>query len=68
MALASFGKPTFLDQLRELVVIQDDGRYEIDPLELEKRFGPKRRRGGPMEAWALRSRSFVASTPGRARD
>ncbi len=51
MALASFGKPTFLDQLRELVVIQDDGRYEIRPLELEKRFGPKRRRGGPMEAW-----------------
>jgi carbamoyltransferase len=49
MALASFGKPTFLPQLRKLVHVLDGGQYEIAPLELEKWFGPRRRRGGPME-------------------
>lgn len=51
MALASFGKPRFLDQLRQLIRIQGNGQYEIAPLELAKRFGPQRRRGGPMEQW-----------------
>ncbi len=51
MALASFGEPTFVDQLRSLIELGDDGQYRIASLDLARRFGPKRRRGGPTEAW-----------------
>ncbi len=51
MALASFGQPTYLDQLRDMIRIGKDGQYTIEPLQLESRFGPRRRRGGPMEQW-----------------
>lgn len=51
MALASFGKPTYLSELRSLLHFGNDGSYEIKPLELSQRFGPRRRRGGPMEQW-----------------
>ncbi len=51
MALASFGQPNFVEQLSELIEILDNGQYRIAPLELSRRFGPKRRRGGPMEKW-----------------
>lgn len=49
MALASFGRPRYLDLFRELVRRGDGGRYTIAPLELAERFGPRRERGGPME-------------------
>lgn len=51
MALASFGQPTYLDEFREIVQVSDKGKYTIAPLNLEKRFGPRRRRGGPVEQW-----------------
>ncbi|MBF6599558.1 MAG: carbamoyltransferase [Dehalococcoidia bacterium] len=49
MALASFGEPTYLDEFRSLVRVGCDGQYAIAPLCLERRFGPRRARGGPIE-------------------
>lgn len=49
MALASYGKPTFLREFRDLIRLRDRGDYEIAPLALAERFGPARMRGGPTE-------------------
>jgi len=49
MALASFGKPEFVRELREIVHVLPRGRYVIDPVNLAERFGPARKRGGPLE-------------------
>jgi carbamoyltransferase len=49
MALASFGKPRFLPEFRDLVRLGKAGDYMIGPLRLEERFGPPRERGGPIE-------------------
>jgi carbamoyltransferase len=49
MALASFGKPTYLNEFRSLIHLGSDGSYTIDPLRLEERFGPARFKGGPLE-------------------
>jgi carbamoyltransferase len=49
MALASFGKPAYLDEFRDIVRLGDEGRYTIRALCLEQRFGPRRERGGPLE-------------------
>jgi carbamoyltransferase len=48
MALASYGKPRHLAEFREIVRLGAEGQYTIGPLELEQRFGPARRRGGPL--------------------
>ncbi|RIV17784.1 carbamoyltransferase [Fibrisoma montanum] len=50
MALASFGKPTYVDYFRSLIRISEDGQYTIAPLKLEETFGPARDKGGPLEA------------------
>jgi carbamoyltransferase len=49
MALASFGKPRYVAEFREIVQLGAEGQYTIGPLDLEGRFGPRRRRGGPLE-------------------
>ncbi|HZS02961.1 MAG TPA: carbamoyltransferase C-terminal domain-containing protein [Chloroflexota bacterium] len=49
MALASFGEPRYADELRALVQVGEAGQYTVAPLELERRFGPPRARGGPTE-------------------
>ncbi len=49
MALASFGKPTYLDEFREIIQMRSNGQYTIAPLRLEERFGPRRFKGGPLE-------------------
>ena len=49
MALASFGKPRYLTEFREIIQPGPDGQYTIQPPRLEERFGPPRTRGGPME-------------------
>jgi carbamoyltransferase len=49
MALASFGKPEYVDQLRTLVHVVGEGRYVTAPLRLDEWFGPPRVRGGPLE-------------------
>jgi carbamoyltransferase len=49
MALASFGKPVFLKEFREIIRLGEEGQYTIAPRQLEERFGPARQRGGPLE-------------------
>jgi carbamoyltransferase len=48
MALASFGKPAYVDQFREIVKYRHDGSYTVDAPRLVERFGPPRERGGPL--------------------
>ena len=49
MALASYGKPTYLDAFREILRAGDKGRFEVEALELTQRFGAPRMRGAPLE-------------------
>ncbi|HLW68445.1 MAG TPA: carbamoyltransferase C-terminal domain-containing protein [Gemmataceae bacterium] len=49
MALASFGKPGFVREFRDIVRLEANGQYRIDPLELEQRFGPPRLKSGQLE-------------------
>ncbi len=49
MALASFGKPRYLSDFREIIHVGADGQYTIEEPRLEERFGPPRRRGEPLE-------------------
>jgi carbamoyltransferase len=50
MALASYGKPRYLDEFRDIIRYGSDGQYTIaQPLRLEERFCPSRLRGGPYE-------------------
>jgi carbamoyltransferase len=49
MALASFGKPRFVADFREIVQLGSDGQYTIQTPHLEERFGPARIKGGPLE-------------------
>jgi carbamoyltransferase len=49
MALASFGKPRYVADFREVVQLGSDGQYTIQPPRLEERFGPARIKGGPLE-------------------
>ncbi len=44
MALASYGKPVYLDEFRSMIHVNDDGTYTIDDYRLEERFGKKRLR------------------------
>ncbi len=50
MALASFGKPKYVDYFRSLIQLGKDGQYTIAPLRLADQFGPARTKGGPLEA------------------
>jgi carbamoyltransferase len=49
MALASFGKPEYVETLRTRVRVLGKGSYVVDPLNLHEWFGPPRARGGPLE-------------------
>jgi carbamoyltransferase len=49
MALASFGKPSYLHDFRDIIRMGQDGQYTILPVNLEERFGPRRSKGGPLE-------------------
>jgi len=50
MALASFGKPTYLDDFREIVQTDSNGGYVLHPARLKDRFGPARKRGELLES------------------
>jgi carbamoyltransferase len=50
MALASFGKPRYLAEFRDIIRLGARGQYTIGPLRLDERFGPARLKGGPLEA------------------
>ncbi len=50
MALASYGEPKYLGEFEQIIRVGDDGQYTIrHPLDLEKRFGPARQKGDPLE-------------------
>ncbi len=49
MALASYGRPEFVREFRDIVRLTENGNYTIESPRLEERFGPARQRGGPLE-------------------
>ncbi|MFL5244217.1 MAG: carbamoyltransferase [Gemmataceae bacterium] len=49
MALASFGKPRFVSQFRDIVQVGKDGQYTIRPVRFKEAFGPSRRRGAEIK-------------------
>lgn len=49
MALASYGKPVYVDEFRDIIRLEGSGLYTIASRRLEERFGPARKRGGPLE-------------------
>jgi carbamoyltransferase len=49
MALASYGKPKYLSEFRDIIRLGSNGQYRLAPRRLEERFGPARERGGPLE-------------------
>ncbi|MFC3199044.1 carbamoyltransferase [Parapedobacter deserti] len=48
MALASYGKPTFVEDFRAMVVMAGPGDYRIEHTRLAERFGPPRLRHEPF--------------------
>jgi carbamoyltransferase len=49
MALASYGKPAYVEIFRDLVELTGEGGYVVNAARLEDRFGPARVRGAPLE-------------------
>ncbi|HEY9670546.1 MAG TPA: carbamoyltransferase C-terminal domain-containing protein [Waterburya sp.] len=49
MALASFGKPHYVDDFREMIQLEADGQYTIQPPQLKERFGVPRLKGEAIE-------------------
>jgi carbamoyltransferase len=49
MALASYGRPAFIKEFRDIVRLGDHGQYTIESPRLLERLGPARERGGPIE-------------------
>jgi carbamoyltransferase len=49
MALASYGKPTYLGAFRSLIRLRENGQYTIAPFDMAESFGPARQKGGPLE-------------------
>lgn len=48
MALASYGKPEFVNDFREMIKIRKDGQYTIENEKFEERFGPSRHKHDPF--------------------
>src|SRR4051812_26210622 len=48
MALASYGKPAYLAEFREMVELKGGGDYVVHPTRLAERFGPPRVRGAEL--------------------
>lgn len=44
MALASYGKPAYLDAFRNIVHVNNDGTYTVDDFDAKDVLGPKRKR------------------------
>ena len=49
MALASYGKPLYAGEFRDLIHFGHNGQYTIDPPRFEERFGAARQRGAAFE-------------------
>ena len=50
MALASYGKPAFVNDFREMIQLGDNGQYTVSNRRLEQRFGPPRLRNEEFTA------------------
>lgn len=50
MALASYGEPVFVNEFREVVQKIGNGKYKINELGLDQKFGPRRLRNAPFTA------------------
>ena len=48
MALASYGKPVFVETFRSFIHIGEDGQYSIEDFDPVKIFGPSRMRSDPF--------------------
>nr|WP_295924847.1 carbamoyltransferase C-terminal domain-containing protein [uncultured Dyadobacter sp.] len=49
MALASYGKPVYLEDFRSIIHIGDNGQYTIDDFDPGQWWGPGRRKDDPFE-------------------
>lgn len=49
MALASYGKPAFVPEFREMVRVGEGGQYRVEAQDLSERIGPARLKGDPIE-------------------
>jgi carbamoyltransferase len=49
MALASYGKPRYQGEFRDIIRLGGNGQYEIGTARLEERFGPARERGAHLD-------------------
>lgn len=50
MALASYGKPVFVNDFREMIELLDNGHYTVSNERFVSRFGPPRERGSEFTA------------------
>ncbi|WP_368639423.1 carbamoyltransferase C-terminal domain-containing protein [Castellaniella ginsengisoli] len=48
MALASYGQPEFRDVFRDILHLDGDGGFLLEPARLDERLGPPRGRGEPL--------------------
>jgi carbamoyltransferase len=48
MALASYGKPVFINDFRDMIHLGPNGQYTIENEKLEERFGPSRTKNDPF--------------------
>jgi carbamoyltransferase len=48
MALASFGKPTYMDFFEHVIQYLGEGQYCLEKYDLEATFGPRRKKGEPF--------------------
>ncbi|MBL1174938.1 carbamoyltransferase family protein [Pantanalinema sp. GBBB05] len=49
MALASFGKPRYVNEFHHLIQMEKKGQYQVRSHSLTDQFGTPRRRGDPLE-------------------
>jgi carbamoyltransferase len=50
MALASYGKPEFEKEFRDMIHVGDNGQYTIDDVDFDAIFGPMRKKGDEFTA------------------
>lgn len=50
MALASYGKPEFVNEFDAMIQVFDGGKYTVDDVDFEALFGPKRKKGDEFTA------------------
>jgi carbamoyltransferase len=49
MALASYGQPKYLDDFRNFIRLDGNGRYTVEGIDFEKLYGPARKKGDLFE-------------------